>query len=59
MAVARPDRTPLLTLPALGLIALVMLVPMGIALVYSFMTPSPYGGVELPVTLPERDTLPQ
>jgi spermidine/putrescine transport system permease protein len=50
LAPARPERTALLALPALGLIVLVMLVPMGIALFYSFMTPSTYGGVEQPFT---------
>ena len=44
------DRALLLAGPALVTIILFMLLPMGIALVYSFMTPSPYGGVQHPFT---------
>ena len=47
---ASRDRSALLAAPALGTVALLMLLPMGIALGYSFMTPSPYGGVERPFT---------
>ena len=36
--------------PALLTIIVFMLLPMGIALVYSFLTPSPYGGVQHPFT---------
>ena len=46
----RRDGALLLAGPALLTIILFMLVPMGIALVYSFLTPSPYGGVEAPAT---------
>ena len=44
------DRALLLAGPALVTIVVFMLLPMGIALVYSFMTPSPYGGVQHPFT---------
>ena len=44
------DGALLLAGPALLTIAVFMLLPMGIAAVYSFMTPSPYGGVEHPFT---------
>ena len=37
-------------MPALLTIIVLMLVPMAIALAYSFLTPSPYGGVERPFT---------
>lgn len=52
MAVARVDRDKALLLagPALVTIFVFMLLPMLIALLYSFMTPSPYGGVEHPYT---------
>ena len=45
------DRALLLAGPALVTIVVFMLLPMGIALVYSFMTPSPYGGVKHPFTV--------
>ncbi len=44
------DGALLLAGPALLTIALFMLLPMAIALVYSFLTPSPYGGVQQPLT---------
>ena len=44
------DGALLLAGPALLTIAIFMLLPMGIAAIYSFMTPSPYGGVEHPFT---------
>ncbi len=44
------DGALLLAGPALLTIAVFMLLPMGIAAVYSFMTPNPYGGVEHPFT---------
>lgn len=44
------DKALLLASPALLTIAVFMLLPMAIALVYSFMTPSPYGGVQAPAT---------
>ncbi len=47
---ARRDRALLLASPALLTIIVFMLVPMVIALVYSFLTPSPYGGVQHPYT---------
>ena len=37
-------------MPALGIIVLLMVLPMGIALVYSFMTAKGFGGVRLPFT---------
>ena len=40
----------LLILPAILIIGVFMLIPMCIAFAYSFMTASPYGGVELPTT---------
>ena len=43
-------RSALLAAPALATIIVFMLVPMLIAVTYSFLTPSPYGGVERPVT---------
>ncbi len=49
-APARPDGALALAAPALLTIAVFMLLPMGIALVYSFLTPSPYGGVQAPYT---------
>ena len=45
------DGALLLAGPALLTIAIFMLLPMGIAAIYSFMTPSPYGGVEHPFTV--------
>ncbi len=45
-----PTRIALLALPALLVIAVFMLLPMGIALVDSFLTPDPYGGVHGPAT---------
>ena len=48
---ARPrDRALALAAPALLTIAIFMLLPMGIALVTSFLTPTPYGGVVRPFT---------
>ncbi len=44
------DGAMLLAGPALLVIVLFMLLPMGIAAVYSFMSPNPYGGVEHPFT---------
>ncbi len=44
------DGALLLAGPALLTIVLFMLLPMAIALVYSFLTPSPYGGVQQPAT---------
>ena len=44
-------RTPWLAAPALLTIVALMLLPMLIALGYSLMTPSPYGGVTAPATL--------
>ncbi len=49
--VARRDRALLLVSPALLAIVVFMLLPMAIALFYSFMTSSPYGGVEKPFTV--------
>jgi spermidine/putrescine transport system permease protein len=46
----RRDASLALAGPALLTIAVFMLLPMGIAFVYSWMTPSPYGGVEQPYT---------
>ena len=46
----RRDRALLLASPALLTIVVFMLLPMLIALVYSFLTPSPYGGVQQPYT---------
>lgn len=43
-------RALLLAGPALGTLAVLMLLPMLIAAAYSVMTPSPYGGVEWPAT---------
>ncbi len=45
------DGALLLAGPALVTIVLFMLLPMGIAAVYSFMSPSPYGGVQHPFTV--------
>ena len=50
MAAQRRDGALLLAGPALVTIVLFMLLPMAIALVYSFLTPSPYGGVQEPAT---------
>ncbi len=47
----RRDGALLLAGPALVTIVVFMLLPMGIALVYSLMTPSPYGGVQHPFTV--------
>ncbi len=44
------DRQFLLAGPALVVVAVFMLLPMVIALIYSCLTPSTYGGVELPFT---------
>ncbi len=46
----RRDGALLLAGPAMLTIVVFMLLPMGIALVYSLMTPSPYGGVQHPFT---------
>ena len=46
----RRDGALALAGPALGTIVLFMLLPMGIAFVCSWMTPSPYGGVQAPYT---------
>ncbi|MCX5493364.1 ABC transporter permease [Kaistia dalseonensis] len=40
----------LLTLPALLVIGIFMLVPLGYGVAYSFLTASPYGGAQLPFT---------
>ena len=49
---SRPrDNALLLAAPALLTIAIFMALPMGIALVTSFMTPTPYGGVTRPFTM--------
>lgn len=50
MPASRRDRTALLAAPALLVIAVFMLLPMGIALFDSFLTPDPYGGVRKPLT---------
>ena len=50
MIVRTRDQTLLLAAPALLTIAVFMLLPMGIALVTSFLTPTPYGGVTKPFT---------
>lgn len=47
-APVKRDRALLLAGPALLVIVVFMLLPMGIALFYSFLTPSPYGGVQTP-----------
>lgn len=47
-APAKRDRALLLASPALLVIVVFMLLPMGIALLYSVLTPSPYGGVQAP-----------
>jgi len=47
----RRDGALLLAAPALLTIAVFLLLPMAIALVYSFLTPSPYGGVGHPFTV--------
>lgn len=44
------DRALLLVSPAFIAIVVFMLLPMAIALLYSFMTSSPYGGVQRPFT---------
>ena len=46
--VGRRDKALLLAGPALVTIVLFMLLPMGIALIYSFMTPSPMAGCSIP-----------
>ncbi len=43
-------RPLLLTSPALAVIGVFMLVPLGYGLAYSFLTASPYGGAELPLS---------
>ncbi len=48
---SRRDKALLLAGPALLVIVVFMLMPMTIALVYSFLSPSPYGGVEPPVSI--------
>jgi spermidine/putrescine transport system permease protein len=48
---SKRDGALLLAAPALLTIVVFMLLPMAIALVYSFLTPSPYGGVQHPFTL--------
>jgi spermidine/putrescine transport system permease protein len=50
LASERRDRALLLAGPALLTIIVFMLLPMAIACFYSFMTPSPYGGVQHPFT---------
>ena len=50
IASRKRDGALLLAGPALLTIVAFMLLPMAIALVYSFMTPSPYGGVQHPFT---------
>ena len=47
----RRDGALLLAAPALLTIVVLLLLPMAIALVYSFLTPSPYGGVAHPYTV--------
>jgi len=47
----RRQSTWLLVAPAILVIGVFMLIPMFIALAYSFMTADPYGGVQAPVTL--------
>jgi spermidine/putrescine transport system permease protein len=47
----RQQSTWLLVAPAVLVIGVFMLIPMFIALAYSFMTADPYGGVQPPVTL--------
>lgn len=49
-APGRRDGALLLAGPALLTIVLFMLLPMAIALLYSFLSPSPYGGVQHPFT---------
>ncbi len=44
------NKTFLLRLPVLATMILFMVVPMAVAVVYSFMTSGPYGGVEMPFT---------
>src|SRR5882724_1052834 len=46
----RRQSTLLLVAPAVLVIGVFMLIPMFIALAYSFMTADPYGGVQLPLT---------
>ncbi|MCQ4632646.1 ABC transporter permease [Shinella sp. CPCC 100929] len=41
----------LLTVPALIVLTVFMLVPLGFGVAYSFLTAGPYGGAELPLTL--------
>jgi spermidine/putrescine transport system permease protein len=50
IAPRKRDGALLLAGPALLTIVLFMLLPMTIALVYSFLTPSPYGGIQHPFT---------
>src|ERR1700741_4761786 len=47
----RARSTLLLVAPAVLVIGVFMLIPMLIALIYSFMTANPYGGVQPPLTL--------
>src|SRR3954468_3775618 len=47
----RRGSTILLISPAVLVIGILMLIPMFIALAYSFMTADPYGGVQAPATL--------
>ena len=47
---ARRISTAWLAAPAIGVISVFMLLPMGIALYDSFLTSDPYGGVEKPLT---------
>src|SRR3954468_20132753 len=46
----RRGSTILLISPAVLVIGILMLIPMFIALAYSFMTADPYGGVQAPLT---------
>ena len=50
MAASRPTRAALLAAPALLTIVALMLIPMAIAVGYSLLTSSPYGGVARPFT---------
>ena len=47
----RLDRIALLAVPAVLVVVMFMLIPMGIALVESFRTANPYGGAQAPWTL--------
>ena len=46
----RRDKTAWLAAPALLAIVVFLLIPMGLALVTSVLTPTPYGGARLPLT---------